>query len=391
MQRSVGAAETWYGATLCLGKATHRPRSDFDTLSMPVRMAARAVRSCGMTCRLAPVAVAVTLSACQSNETKSNLFVATDHDRRATIEWSAERAAPATTIQVADASVPPLVPMPSERRVAAAASPVPAASSSGQQGGVAELGRKLADPTSDVWALFTEFDWNFMQGKATTKYRHAQEILFQPVMPIPLTESTKLITRPVVPFASVPLPDGNGGFDRKTGLGDIQLPLLFVPKGFAVGDFGVTYGAGPTFVFPSATSDSLGADRWEAGPALVGVFKNEQITAGALGQYWWSYAGGSPSTSHGSLLYFAFYNLANAWQIGTNPTITYNDKSSSDNKWDVPIGITVAKTTKIGAMPVKFQLGAEYFVVNQEDYGSRFQIKLNIIPVIPALVKKPLL
>ena len=87
----------------------------------------------------------------------------------------------------------------------------------------------------------------------------------------------------------------------------------------------------------------------------------------------------------------AFYNLENAWQIGTNPTITYNDKSSSDNKWDVPIGITVAKTTKIGAVPVKFQLGAEYFVVNQEDYGSRFQIKLNIIPVIPALVKKPLL
>ncbi|MDG4608182.1 MAG: hypothetical protein P9C48_03530 [Defluviicoccus sp.] len=360
-------------------------------MSMPAPIAARQVRACGMMRRLAPVALAATLSACQGNAIKSNLFAAADHDRGERIEWSAARAAPEATIQLADASEPPLVPVPSERRVAAAASPVPPASSDGQQGDVAEVGRKLADPTSNVWALFTEFDWNFMQGKATTKYRHAQEILFQPVLPLPLTENTKLITRPVVPFASVPLPDGNGGFDRKTGLGDIQLPLLFVPKGFSAGDFSVTYGTGPTFVFPSATSDSLGADRWEAGPALVGVFKNEQITAGAMGQYWWSYAGGSPSTSHGSLLYFAFYNLPNAWQIGTNPTITYNDKSSSDNKWDVPIGITVAKTTKIGAVPVKFQLGAEYFVVNQEDYGSRFQIKLNIIPVIPALVKTPLL
>jgi hypothetical protein len=29
-------------------------------------------------------------------------------------------------------------------------------------------------------------------------------------------------------------------------------------------------------------------------------------------------------------------------------------------------------------------------VVHEEDYGQRWQIKLNIIPVIPALIKKPL-
>jgi hypothetical protein len=29
-------------------------------------------------------------------------------------------------------------------------------------------------------------------------------------------------------------------------------------------------------------------------------------------------------------------------------------------------------------------------VVHEEDYGTRWQIKLNIIPVIPALIKKPL-
>lgn len=178
-------------------------------------------------------------------------------------------------------------------------------------------------------------------------------------------------------------------FDRKTGLGDIQAPLLFVPKGLSVGGFDVTYGGGPTFVFPTATSDDLGSDRWEAGPALVGVFKNQQITAGALGQYWWSYAGGNPVTSHGSLLYFGFYNLPNAWQIGTNPTITYNHEATSDNKWSVPIGLTVAKTTRIGKVPVKFQFGAEYFVVTQDDYGPRFLLKLNIIPVIPALIKEP--
>jgi hypothetical protein len=29
--------------------------------------------------------------------------------------------------------------------------------------------------------------------------------------------------------------------------------------------------------------------------------------------------------------------------------------------------------------------------VSQEDFGQRFLLKLNIIPVIPSLIKKPLL
>jgi hypothetical protein len=39
---------------------------------------------------------------------------------------------------------------------------------------------------------------------------------------------------------------------------------------------------------------------------------------------------------------------------------------------------------------VKFQLGAEYSVVSQDDFGKRFMLKLNIIPVIAPLIKKPL-
>ena len=61
-----------------------------------------------------------------------------------------------------------------------------------------------------------------------------------------------------------------------------------------------------------------------------------------------------------------------------------------DDRWNVPIGLTVAKTTKIGKLPIKFEFGGEYSVVHEEDYGQRWQIKLDIIPVIPALIKKPL-
>ena len=205
-----------------------------------------------------------------------------------------------------------------------------------------------------------------------------------------------MITRPVIPVISTPVPDGlkadgTASFDRKSGLGDISLPLLFAPN--PKPGKKLMLGGGPTFTFPTATTDELGSDQWEAGPALVSVYKTKQYTAGALAQYWWSYASqgsNKPDTSHGSLLYFYYYNLPNAWQIGFNPTMTYNDKASSGNKWNVPIGFTLAKTTMFGKLPVKFQLGIEKSIVRQDDFGQDWQVKLNIIPVISSLFPKPL-
>lgn len=55
------------------------------------------------------------------------------------------------------------------------------------------------------------------------------------------------------------------------------------------------------------------------------------------------------------------------------------------------MGLTVAKTTKLGRVPVKFQFGVEKSVVRQDDFGQDWQMRLNIIPVLPALVKEPLL
>ena len=282
-----------------------------------------------------------------------------------------------------------------------------------EHGSLGELGAKLSDPLSDVWALFTEFDLNFNEGDLSDgDHKTAGAILFQPVMPFKLTKNWKMITRPVIPFISEPIPEGGNidrrdvifsdpfttilgpeapSFDRKTGLGDIQLPLLFAPNPQPGSKW--MLGAGPTFTFPTATTDELGSDKWEAGPALVVSRKTRQDTAGVFGQYWWSYAtqgSNKPDTSHGSILYFYYYNLPNAWQIGTNPTATYNDKASSGNKWNVPVGLTVAKTTKFGKLPVKFQLGIEKSIVRQDDYGQDWQVKLNIIPVIPSLFPNPL-
>jgi hypothetical protein len=265
-----------------------------------------------------------------------------------------------------------------------------------EHGSLGELGAKLSDPSSDVWALFTEFDFSWSRGDLSDHdYKFGADMLFQPVLPFKVTEDLKMLTRPVVPIIfSTPIPsslkaDGTAKFSDKGGLGDISVPLMLSP----VPKPGQAYslGFGPTLQFPTHTDSALGTKTWEAGPVFLATYKTKKLTIGTLAQYWWSYSeyDGDDSTSHGSILPFFYYNLPEAWQVGFNPSITYNDKASSDNKWNVPIGITVAKMTKVGNKPVKFQLGVEYAVVSQDDFGAEWRVKLNVIPVISSLQKKP--
>jgi hypothetical protein len=55
-------------------------------------------------------------------------------------------------------------------------------------------------------------------------------------------------------------------------------------------------------------------------------------------------------------------------------------------EWNVPVGLGVAKTIKLGKLPVKFQLSAEKSVIRQDGFGKDWNIRLNVIPVIPSLV-----
>jgi hypothetical protein len=264
-----------------------------------------------------------------------------------------------------------------------------------KSGDVSETGKKLANPLSNVWALFTEFDFNFSDGKLNPGHQQAgRRMIFQPILPIPLFGSEekewKLITRPTIPFLfSQPIPGDGRAVDRKGGLGDIQLPLIISPpvKNWILG-------AGPTLLFPSATEKPFGRHQWGAGPGVVVGHYSEKVTMGVFPQYFF----GVKSQGHGTLahasymnlLYFMYYNLPNAWQIGFSPIITYDRRATAGNRWNVPIGIGISKTARIGGLISKFELGFEYSVVTEDAYGQRAMVKLNITPVIPSMIRKPL-
>lgn len=264
-----------------------------------------------------------------------------------------------------------------------------------EHGSLSELGAKISNPVSDVWALFTEFDLFFSDGDLNRgDSKIGGRMLFQPVMPIPLygigENGWKLITRPTVPVIfSQPVLKGVDEFTNLGGLGDIQLPMMVSPPS---GNW--ILGLGPTWLFPTATREEFGRQQWGVGPAAVLGYKTKEWIGGIFPQYTWGIGGWNgadkPDASYLSMLYFFYYNLPNAWQIGTSPTISYDAKASSGNRWNVPVGITVSKMTKIGDVRVKLQLGLEYSVVKQDNFGQVAQIKLNIIPVISSLIRNPL-
>jgi hypothetical protein len=276
------------------------------------------------------------------------------------------------------------------------------ADSGTKHGSLSEVSHKLSNPLSSVWALFTEFDLNFNNGNANQGDDKIGSLMnFEPVLPIPFygagEDQWKLLVRPAVPIQfAAPRPDGANNTNYDSGLADILLPvLLTLPTGMIGNNW--MLGVGPTFTLPTSTKVQLGRRQWQVGPGGVFGYKTKKYTIGVFPQYFWGVGGrgdqGSniEDASNMNLLYFAYLNLPNAWQVGMNPAITYDHKASRGNKWNVPIGLLATKTTKVGGLPVKFQLGVEYSVIGQDDFGKRFLLKLNVIPVIQGLIKNPLL
>jgi hypothetical protein len=273
-----------------------------------------------------------------------------------------------------------------------------------KHGSLGNVGNKLSDPTANVWAMSTSFQVpEFFDGDASGRNPQlGGGVNIQPVLPFPIygtgENQWKLVTRPVIPIIfNQPISKGEfNRFRNRGGIGDIQLPLLINPSAGIVGK-NVIFGAGPVFEFPSSTSTWLGNEQFSVGPAVVLGYKTETVTVVLFPNYFFGFADRSDrkdttrNISKLSMLYVLNIALPNAWQVGFNPTISYNDKAAlKRDKWTVPVGLYGGKTIKVGKMPLNIKLGMEYSVVSPDSYGKRAQIRLQLTPVLPGLVSSPI-
>jgi hypothetical protein len=262
-----------------------------------------------------------------------------------------------------------------------------------------ELSQQSANPVGKLAFIFTQFAATFNDGDLNTGNSHlAGNITFQPIIPIPLygsgEDEWRIVTRPTINLSiAQPVPDGEvNDFDRETELGDLLVPLPLAFPERITGKW--LLALGPSFSFPTATDDDFGKEQWTAGGSGVFGYIAENWMAGIYPQTYFRIADAkgrdddTRAAQFGNMFYWFWYNITDDWQIGTNPTIQWDHKAGSGNKWNIPVGFSAAKMTKFGNLPVRIEFGAEYSVVNQDDYGEVARFKINIIPLVSRPIKK---
>ena len=278
---------------------------------------------------------------------------------------------------------------------AGAEAPEPAAEATAEQPHTAsatEINKQLTNPVSSIWSLTFEQNNFWVDPGSGEDPRWAPNLLFQPVLPVGISEDWNLITRPVIPlFVSTPRPDPELGdpthVGRSTAFGDITLMQLVSPSPHLVGNW--LFGLGPTWIFPSATSDFTGNGKFQLGPAALVGYLSEKWILGVLFQDWWSIAGEDSrlNTSSMNLQPFFSWFLGDGWSVGYSGNILANWENPADDTFTVPIGASVAKVVKFGKLPVRFALGLQWMPIQPDAYGQKWNLQLVVAPVIPKLIR----
>jgi hypothetical protein len=148
----------------------------------------------------------------------------------------------------------------------------------------ADLAKQLSNPIASL--ISVPFQFNYDRGYGPNDGYKAY-INVQPVIPISLNDNWNLISRTILPIASQH--DIAGPSGDQFGLGDITQSLFFSPA--KPTESGITWGAGPVFLLPTATDDLLGGGKWGAGPTAVVLKQDGPWTVGMLVNHIWSFAG----------------------------------------------------------------------------------------------------
>lgn len=245
-----------------------------------------------------------------------------------------------------------------------------------------ELNQQLENPLSRFWSLILQENLSFNTCDLVDGTQVGNVLNFQPSLPLPVAKSKMLLVRPVFPLITAPTVDSDGIVNgSETGFGDMQVFSLFGPdkKG------GVIWGAGLTMVFPTASSTNLGSGKTQLGPAVMVLSMTPNWTTGTIVQHWNSIGGDEnrPETTKTDIQYIIRKQIkGKGMSIGMGPNISIDWEASEGNRVNFPIGLGITKTVKWGDSPWKLRFEPQYAIIKQQDYGSRWNIRIQIAPII---------
>jgi Putative MetA-pathway of phenol degradation len=260
---------------------------------------------------------------------------------------------------------------------------------SGEEGAsAAAMAQEAANPFASSWLMQTQQNNNWIDMPGSDGDRVQSNLLFEPLMNVRLTEKVPLFIRPMMTIVnSLPGADRNGHSERTSGFGDTVLAFV-IPRPLLGGR--LTFGAGPTFVFPTASRRQLGQDTWQVGPDAGAVLLGRRFISYAFVQQWFKVGGDGRNTSQMNGVFNYTYTFENGWTIGTQPNLSVDWEAPEDEGTTFSIGPQVGKLCKCGGTPTLFQLQFQYHAIHPDVAGPKWNIQLQVTPTIPSLLKKKL-
>ena len=231
-----------------------------------------------------------------------------------------------------------------------------------------ELAKQLANPVAAL--ISVPFQLNYDQNLGADRNGSRWILNVQPVVPFNLTDDWNVISRTILPIASID--GGIPGSGSETGLGDTVQSLFLSPKKPSAG--GWIWGAGPVFLLPTSTDNSLGLGAWGAGVTGVALKQQGPWTYGGLTNHIWD-IDGDTDISQTFLQPFISYTNSNAWTFTINTESTYDWENK---QWSVPINGVVTKVTQLGDQLISVGGGIRYSAdgpdIGPEGWGARLVV-----------------
>jgi hypothetical protein len=251
---------------------------------------------------------------------------------------------------------------------AAAGAAAPADGPSGDQS--ADLAKKLNNPVSSLISVPFQFNYDCCYGP---RDGGRTVMNLQPVIPVAIDDGLKVIVRTIVPF--IAQGETVAGAGSHFGLGDVTQSFFFTPDA-APG--GWIWGAGPVFLWPTASDPDLGSRKWGAGPTAVLLKQDAGWTYGALANHVWSYSGERERTNVSSTFFQPFlgYTWPDTTNVGLNTESTYDWQGQ---RLTLPINVSAGHLFHLASQPINLSGGLRYTATartGEPQWGARLTMTL---------------